>query len=69
MPDKTEDKLHLNYSEGRIICENFDINSGILQDDSLSPLLFCLALTHLSYELNDTRYSYKIGKEKSYVVK
>ena len=40
--------LHLNYSEGRIICENLDINSGIFKGDSLFPLLFCLALTPLS---------------------
>ena len=32
--------------------------------DSLSPLLFCLALTALSYELNDTGYGYKIREEK-----
>ena len=52
--------LDLNYSEGSIICENIDINSGIFQGDSLSPLLICLALTPLSYELNDTGYGYKI---------
>ena len=56
--------LHLNYSQGSIICENSDINIGIFQRDSLSPLLFCLALTPLSYELNDTEHRYKIGKEK-----
>ena len=44
---KWKTNLHLNYSEGSIICENFDINSGIFQGDSLSPLLFCLALTPL----------------------
>ena len=61
---KWKANLHLNYSEGSIICENLEINSGILQGDSLSPLLFYLALTHLSFELNDTGYGYKIGKEK-----
>ena len=61
---KWKTTLHLNYSEGSIICENFDINSGIFQGDSLSPLLFCLALMPLSYELNDTGYGYKIGEEK-----
>ena len=56
--------LCLNYTEGNIICENLDINSGIFQGDSLSPLLFWLALTPLLYELNDTGYGYKIGGEK-----
>ena len=56
--------LHLNYSEGSIICESLYINSGIFQDDSLSPLLCCLALTPLSYELNDIGYEYKIGGKK-----
>ena len=59
-----EDKFTLNYSEGSIICENLDINSGIFQGDSLSLLLFCLALTPLSCELSDTGYGYKIGEEK-----
>ena len=61
---KWKTDLHLNYSEERIICENLDINSRIFQGDSLSPLLFCLALTTLSQELNDTGYGYKIGEEK-----
>ena len=62
---KWKPNLHLNYSEGSIICENLDINSGIFQGDSLSPLLFCLALTTLSYKLNDKRYGYKIGEQKT----
>ena len=61
---KRKTNLHLNYSEGSIICENFDINSGIFQGDSLSPLLFFLVLTPLSYELNDKGYGCKIGEEK-----
>ena len=60
MKIKWKTNLDLNYSEGSIICENIDINSGIFQGDSLSPLLICLALTPLSYELNDTGYGYKI---------
>ena len=58
---KWKTNLHLNYSEGSIICENSDIN---IQGDSLSPLLFFLALTPLLYELNDTGYRHKIGEEK-----
>ena len=61
---KLKTYLHLNYSEGSIICENLDINSGIFQGDSLSSLLFSMALTPLLYESNDTGYGYKIGEEK-----
>ena len=56
--------LLLNYSQGSIICKSSYINSGIFQSDSLSPLLFCFALTPLSYELNDTGHGYNIGEEK-----
>ena len=59
---KWKTSLHLNYSEGSIIRENLDVNSGIFQGDSLSPLLFCLALTPLSYELNHLGYGYKSEK-------
>ena len=62
--ENKQTKLHLDYSEGSIICEKFDIISGTFQCDSLSPLLFCMALTLLSYELNDTGYGYKIEEEK-----
>ena len=61
---KWKTNLHLNYSEESIIFENSETNSGIIQGDSLSPLLFCLALTPLSHKLNDTGYGYKIGDKK-----
>ena len=61
---KWKTSLHLNYSEGSIICENLGINSGIFQSNSLPPLLFCLALTPLLHELIETGYGYKIGEEK-----
>ena len=35
----------------------------MFQVDSLSPLLFCLALKPLSYEMNDRRHEYKIREE------
>ena len=56
--------LHLNYSQASIFCKSPYINSGIFQSDSLSPLLFCLALIALSYELNDTGHRYNIEEEK-----
>ena len=61
---KWKTNLHLNYSDGSIICENLDINNGMFQGDSLSPLLFCLALKPLLYEMNDRRHGYKIREEK-----
>ena len=48
-------------------CENstiktrlMQIRRGIFQGDSLLPLLFCMALNHLSKELNRTRYGYRM---------
>ena len=61
---KWKTNLHLNCSEGSVICENLDTDSEIFQGDSLSPLLFCLVLTPLLYELDDTAFGYKIGEEK-----
>ena len=50
--------LYLNHFE------NIKIKYGIFQGDSLSSLLFCLALSSLSYELNNTGYGYNIYGEK-----
>ena len=61
---KCKTNLHLNYSEESIIFENLDINSGMFQGDSLSPLLFCWTLTLLLYEFNNTKYGYKFREEK-----
>ena len=36
------------------------IERGIVQGDSLSPLLFCMALNPLSKELNRTGYGYRM---------
>ena len=52
--------LHLNHVDGVVRCENIKINSGIFQGDSLSPLLFCIALIPLSAELNNTTYGYRL---------
>ena len=43
---------------------NIKINSGIFQDDSLSPLLFCLALFLLTKIINNSRYGYKMQNSK-----
>ena len=41
------------------------IKCGNVQGDSLSPLLFCMALISLSRHLNDTGYGYKISNKKT----
>ena len=53
-------KLILNHSNGTETSGNIKIDRGIFQGDSLSPLLFCLALVPWSSELNNTKYGYKI---------
>ena len=50
--------LVLNYTEGQLKSRTLSINSSIFQGDSLSPLLFCMALAPLSSRLKHTRYGY-----------
>ena len=56
--------VFLNSTKETIKSDRIDINCGIFQGDSLSPLLFCLALIPLTSELNQTSYGYKIGESK-----
>ena len=53
-------KLILTHSDGICVSDNLSIDRGIFQGDSLSPLLFCLALIPISNELNSTGYGYRI---------
>ena len=48
--------LFLYHQQGTLKSNPIDITCGIFQGDSLSPLLFCLALFPLSLELNNTGY-------------
>ena len=52
--------LVLNTLENTMNVGNININSGIFQGDSLSPILFCVTLIPLSKLLNNTGYGYKI---------
>ena len=53
-----------NHSQGNTICKNIKIKCGIFQGDSLSLLLFCLALMPPSNEVNNAGYGYNIYREK-----
>ena len=52
--------LFLNHTKGSMKSDRININCGIFQGDSLSPLLFCLSLIPLTNELNNTKYGYEI---------
>ena len=52
--------LFLNHTKGSMKSGKININCGIFQGDSLSPLLFCLLLLPLTNELNNTKNGYEI---------
>ena len=56
--------LNLHHANGSLTSRPININSGIFQGDSLSPLLFCLALAPLSTLLNRTNYGYEAQNGK-----
>ena len=59
-----ETHLFLSQNNGTCRSECLRIKRGIFQGDSLSPLLFCMALIPLSCELNNTDYGYRILERK-----
>jgi hypothetical protein len=55
------------HAENKLIeREDVKIHCGIFQEDSLSPLLFCICLLSLTEQLNDlnTRYEEHTTKTK-----
>ena len=52
--------LVLNTVENILNAGDININSGIFQGDSLSPILFCVTLIPIWNLLNNTGYGYKI---------
>ena len=45
-------QLILTHENGTLMSDNINIKRGIFQEDSLSPLLFCISLIPFSLELN-----------------
>lgn len=58
---KWKTTLHLNHYKGTMKSRKININSSIFQGDSLSLLIFCLALAALSTLLNSTKHGYEIN--------
>ena len=61
---KWKTTLYLNHTNGSLTSRSVSIKSGIFQGDSLSSLLFCLALAPLSSLLNESSYGYEIYGQK-----
>ena len=57
-------KIHLPHDAGCISIEEIFFLRGIFQGDSLSPLLFCLALTPISNILKRNNVGYMIQRRK-----
>ena len=52
--------LHLNHDKENMTSRPIEIKSGTYKGDSLSPLVFCLALARLSSLLKKSGYGYNI---------
>ena len=58
-------KYEVKDPRGKIERSSFlQIRSGVLQGDSFSPLLFCLAMTPISHALNNTKCHYTTASGK-----
>ena len=57
-------RIYLPHSEGCTTTEDIRFLRGIFQGDTLSPLLFCLALAPIRNILKKANVGYKIGETK-----
>jgi hypothetical protein len=63
--EKWSTKLQLKTNQELMQSRLIKINRGIFQGDSLSPLLFCIALIPLTNELNRSKCGYQVyGTER-----
>ena len=56
--------ISLSHNKGKITIPDVKVKKGIFQGDSLSPLLFCLAIDPLSKLLKKRQEAYNLGKER-----
>ena len=61
---KWRTKIHLPHNEGCLVTGDITFLRGIFQGDTLSPLLFCLALAPIKSILRRANIGYKIGGTK-----
>ena len=59
---KWQTSLNLHHQKGTITIKDISIKRGIFQGDSLSPLIFCMALDPLSKLLNNNNMGYNLSQ-------
>ena len=57
--------MMLMHEKGCLKTGKMSVRRGIFQGDSLSPLLFCMALIPLSESINDARLGHELGKRQT----
>ena len=61
---KWRTKMCLHHEKGLLMTETIAIKRGIFQGDSLSTLLFCIALFPFSQLLNHQQFGHNIGLQR-----
>ena len=62
---KWKTTIKLQHKKGKLVVRDVHIKKGIFQGDSLSPILFCLALDPLSKKLKDSDIGYNLNNGRS----